>query len=396
MEVIVLGGSGLQGRAALQDLGNNKDVMKIICADVTFEAVDSFSEHLNMDKIVRREIDATSKENLTALFKEEANVVIDLLPKQFNENAARAAIEAGVPLVNCSYASGLSKEVYEKAKEKEVAIMPESGLDPGIDLVLCGYGVSQLDEVHELYSYCGGVPEADAADNPLRYKISWNFDSTLMSYKRPALMKCNGENIDIPADDQHNEKWITDITLSGIEGFESIPNGNAINFAKLLGIEKEVINTERRSIRWSGHAQFWRNVIRLGFLETESVPGLNGNVTPHEFLLKHLEPRLQYELHEKDLVLMKNIIRGKKDGKGIEIIYEMIDERDLGTGLFAMNRTVGYTASIVANMIANGTIKKKGVLSPTTDIPYMAFIEEIGKRGIHIRESKSQLNKSLA
>ncbi|MUK87777.1 saccharopine dehydrogenase [Ornithinibacillus sp. L9] len=389
MKVVVLGGSGLQGRAALQDLGNSSQVTEIICADVSFTGVDSFQEYLNMDLITKRKIDATSQENLVALFQEGTDVVIDLLPKQFNEIAALAAIEAGVPLVNCSYASGLSDAVFEKAKEKDVAIMPEAGLDPGIDLVLCGYGVSQLDEVHELYSYCGGIPAAEAADNPLKYKITWNFDSTLMSYKRPALFMRNRELIDIPADDQHNETWRTDITLAGIKGLETIPNGNAMKFARLLGIEDEVINTERRTIRWQGHAQFWRNMVGLGFLEREPVPGLEGEITPYNFMLKHLEPRLQYKENEKDLVLMKNVIRGKKDGKDIELIYELMDERDVESGLFAMNRTVGYTASIVAQMIGNQTITKKGVLSPTTDIPYQLFIEEIGKKGIRIHEKEA-------
>lgn len=388
MKVIVLGGAGLQGRASLQDLGDSPEVAKVICADAAFEPVDSFSRNLDMSKIEKRKIDATSEENLIALFVEGADVVIDLLPKQFNETSARAAIAAGVPLVNCSYATGLSNAVHKKAEEKEVSIMPEAGLDPGIDLVLCGYGVSQLDEVYELYSYCGGIPEAKAADNPLKYKISWNFDSTLMSYKRPAVIKRNGAVIDIPADDQHDQEWVTDITLSGMKDLESIPNGNAINFAKLLGIEKEVVNTERKTIRWSGHSRFWRDMVRLGFLETREVPGLDCKVTPHEFLLRHLEPRLQYKENEKDLVLMKNIIRGKKDGEDIKIIYEMIDDRDLETGLFAMNRTVGYTASIVAQMIANKTITKKGVLSPTTDIPYQTFIEQLGKRGVTINEKK--------
>ncbi|MFD2043095.1 saccharopine dehydrogenase family protein [Ornithinibacillus salinisoli] len=396
MKVVVLGGSGLQGRAALQDLGKNSQVREIVCADASFHGMDSFQKHLNMDRITKRKIDATSQENLVEVFQEGADVVIDLLPKKFNEIAAMAAIEAGVPLVNCSYASGLSSEVFEKAAEKEVAIMPEAGLDPGIDLVLCGYGVHQLDEVHELISYCGGIPAAEAADNPLKYKMTWNFDSTLMSYKRPALIMRNREIIDIPADDQHNEKWLTDITISGLEGLETIPNGNAMKFARILGIADEVINTERRTIRWQGHAQFWRNMVGLGFLEREPVPGLDGDITPYQFMLKHLEPRLQYKENEKDLVLMKNIIRGKKDGKDIELVYELIDERDVETGLFAMNRTVGYTASIVAQMIGNQTITKKGVLSPTTDIPYELFMEEIGKRGIRIHEKKRQLNNSLA
>lgn len=89
---------------------------------------------------------------------------------------------------------------------------------------------------------------------------------------------------------------------------------------------------------------------------------------------------------------MKNIIRGKKNGKSVELIYEMVDERDLETGLFAMNKTVGYTASIVAQMVGNKTITKPGVLSPTTDIPYEMFIKAIEKRGITINEQKNIWN----
>ncbi|MFA1822605.1 saccharopine dehydrogenase family protein [Virgibacillus oceani] len=385
MKIVVLGGAGLQGRAAIQDLGRNEAIKEIVCADVVFEALDAFSEYLDMDKIVKKKVDATSQENLMELFSDNVNAVIDLLPMRFNETSAMAAIEAGVPLVNSSYANSLSKEVYKMAKEKEVAIMPESGLDPGIDLVLCGYAVSQLDEVHELYSFCGGVPELKAADNPLKYKISWNFDMVLSTLRRPAVMIVDGELVNVPAGEQHNDKWQKELSVAGIDGLESMPNGNAVNFAKIFGIENEVVNTERRTIRWKGHARFWRDMVKLGFLENEDVSGIKG-VSPHDFLVKHLEPRLQYGENEKDLTIMKNIIRGKKDGMDMEIIYELIDERDLDSGLFAMNRTVGYTASIVARMLADGTITKKGVLSPTTDIPYETFIEEVGKRGIEINE----------
>ncbi|WP_164215822.1 saccharopine dehydrogenase C-terminal domain-containing protein [Virgibacillus sp. YIM 98842] len=385
MKIVVLGGAGLQGRAALQDLGRNEAVTKIVCADMAFEALDEFSDYLAMEKIVKQKVDATSQENLAEIFSDNVDAVIDLLPVRFNETSARAAIETGVPLVNSSYASGLSEEVFRKAKEKRVAIMPESGLDPGIDLVLCGYAVSQLDEVYELYSYCGGVPEPEAANNPIKYKISWNFDMVLRTLKRPSRMKIDGELVDIPAQDQHNSEWIKEISVAGVEGLESMPNGDAVKFAKLLGIADEVVTTERRTIRWKGHAKFWRDMVGLGFLEEEAVPGFQG-ISPHDFLVKHLEPRLQYKGNEKDLTIMKNVIRGKKDGKKMEIIYELIDERDLESGLFAMNRTVGYTASIVAQMLADGTIEKKGVLSPTIDIPYQKFIEEVSERGIKINE----------
>ncbi|WP_077302524.1 saccharopine dehydrogenase family protein [Virgibacillus pantothenticus] len=392
MKVIVLGGSGLQGRAALQDLGKSDDVTEIVCADVNFAGVNQFRDHLAIQKMFYRKVDITSEQNVASLFREGADVVIDLLPKQFNDTIAKAAVEFGIPMVNCSYANGISKETYEKALENQVTIMPEAGLDPGIDLVLCGYGVSQLDEVHELYSYCGGIPEPEASYNPLRYKISWNFNSTLMSYQRKACMLRGRKVIDIPASHQHDQEWVENITIGELSDLETIPNGDAIQFASLLGIEKELINTERRTIRWAGHASFWRSMVQLGFLTTDPVPGFDCDVTPYEFLLKHLEPRLQYKTNEKDLVLMKNIIRGKKNGKSVELIYEMVDERDLETGLFAMNKTVGYTASIVAQMVGNKTITKPGVLSPTTDIPYEMFIKAIEKRGITINEQKNIWN----
>jgi saccharopine dehydrogenase-like NADP-dependent oxidoreductase len=104
-------------------------------------------------------------------------------------------------------------------------------------------------------------------------------------------------------------------------------------------------------------------------------------------MAKHLEPQLQYGEDERDMVAMRNIIVGSKGGKKIRITYDMLDMRDMETGLFAMNRTVGYTASIVAQMLLNGEIKKKGLLTPIRDIPYQRFLEEIRKRGITITEN---------
>ncbi|OPX37885.1 MAG: hypothetical protein B1H12_03765, partial [Desulfobacteraceae bacterium 4484_190.2] len=60
------------------------------------------------------------------------------------------------------------------------------------------------------------------------------------------------------------------------------------------------------------------------------------------------------------------------------------------TGLFAMNQGVGYPASIVAKMIGSGQIKKKGILSPTIDIPYESFMAELAKRGIEVEVEVSE------
>ena len=107
---------------------------------------------------------------------------------------------------------------------------------------------------------------------------------------------------------------------------------------------------------------------------------------PFQFMVAHLEPQLQYKKGERDLVVLRCVLVGRKGGKGMKITYDMIDIRDLKTGLFAMNRTVGFTASIVAQMIGTGEIKERGLLTAIKDIPYKRFLSEIGKRGIRIKE----------
>ncbi len=49
-----------------------------------------------------------------------------------------------------------------------------------------------------------------------------------------------------------------------------------------------------------------------------------------------------------------------------------------------MNRTVGFTSSIGAQMILAGTITQPGVLSPVKHVPPHEFIEQVKKRGMKI------------
>ena len=83
-------------------------------------------------------------------------------------------------------------DVLTAARAAGVAIMPECGLDPGIDLVLYGMAREKFSELHLVNSYCGGLPEARAANNPLKYKVSWNWEGVLSSSKRDARAILDG------------------------------------------------------------------------------------------------------------------------------------------------------------------------------------------------------------
>jgi saccharopine dehydrogenase-like NADP-dependent oxidoreductase len=388
MRVIVLGGCGIQGKAALFDLSRNGGVSEVVSADIQPEVLKSL-EYVNLKKVKAVRLDVKDRQALVRLMKEGFDVAIDLLPPQFVKPVAEAAIEAGVSLVNTNYGYDLLP-LNEKAANSDVSIMPECGLDPGIDLVLYGYGLKHFDELHVLNSYCGGLPEKKACTNPLKYKISWSWDAVLRSQKRDAKFIKNGKVEAIPGEHQHDNEFIHQIDFPGLGQLEAFPNGNAVHFTDLLGVTRSIVETGRYSLRWPGWCGFWKPLKKFGFLADSPVPGLACEVSPHEFMVKHLEPQLQYLADEKDLAVMRNVFIGDKDGKKKKLILDLLIERDLKTGLLGMSLGVSYPACIIAEMIVNGTISKRGVLSPVKDIPTDLFIKGLRERGIAFRETTEQ------
>jgi saccharopine dehydrogenase-like NADP-dependent oxidoreductase len=67
----------------------------------------------------------------------------------------------------------------------------------------------------------------------------------------------------------------------------------------------------------------------------------------------------------------------------------MVDRRDLTTGLSAMRRLVGFTASIGAQMIVRGDIRGGGLESPVVDVPFAPFGRALADCGITITTRES-------
>ena len=389
MKVLVLGGCGSQGRAALYDLSRNVSVAHVTCADIQPELVHSF-DFLDKAKIQIARIDANDSNALASKMDEKFDVILDFLPPQFIRTVAEAAIKSGVHLVNTNYAYDIL-DLDDAAKEKGISIIPECGLDPGIDLIIYHYSLKYFDEVFKLNSYCGGIPERAACDNPLKYKISWNISAVLKSQKRDAALIADSELIYIPAKDQHANACIHHIEFPGLGTLEAIPNGNAVYYARLLKIADKLCETGRYALRWPGWCAFWNPMKKLGFLSDVPIQGLPYEVSPFEMVAKLLEPQLQYKDSEKDLCVMLNKVEGVREGKQQILTCSLMIERDLMTGLMAMSMGVAYPACIAAEMIVRGDITKKGVLSPVTDVPFDLFMDQLNKRGIKVNETIEQL-----
>jgi saccharopine dehydrogenase-like NADP-dependent oxidoreductase len=394
-KVLVLG-AGLQGRAVVHDLlaGPEGPVGEVVAADV--DAARAASALVPGDaarpglSVVA--VDAAQATALRALLDgHRPDVVVCMLPPRLAPAAARLALEAGAHYVSTSYTGALAG-LDGLARDRGLAVLPEMGLDPGIDLVMGRAAVDELDEVRGLDAFGGGVPAPEHADaNPLRYMITWTFEGVLAAYQREARLLRAGREVVIPPTEIFAPQNVQLLDVPGVGRLEAYPNGDAPSYATLFGLGPAVADMGRYSLRWPGHSAFWYALSRLGLLdaaplEIQSAAG-PARISPRQFLARHLEPRLQYGPRERDLIVLRVRATGTRGGAPAEVVYDAVDARDLDTGLFAMNRTVGFTASLGARMVLDGTIAGRGVLSPARDVPPAALFRALAARGIVVRRT---------
>ena len=387
MNVLLLG-VGLQGKAALHDLVTS-GVEAIVAADLDHEALAGYCQSQGYGGRVRCErVDAANPESVERLLDLKPDVVIDLLPAKFCPMLVHLAVKHKTHLVNTYYVSPEIKALSAEAVDNGVTILPEFGMDPGIDLVCLGHTVRCLDTVEGLASYGAGFPEPAAANNPIKYKVTWTFEGVLNSYMRPGQFIRNGKIITFSGREMFSPEYLHRLNLEGLGELEAFPNGDALKYLELLNLSStSVKNMGRFVLRWPGHSAFWKTLVDEGSIEVDGVA-----VDRRKFLMASMEPLLHYGPGERDVAVIRIDAVGLKDGKRIRVVTDCIDFRDLKTGFTAMTRTVGFTTSIGAQMIGRGQLRKRGILTPVSDVPFDLFAEELRGRNIEVHTKISPVS----
>ncbi|SIT53850.1 putative lysine oxoglutarate reductase/saccharopine dehydrogenase [Mesorhizobium prunaredense] len=383
MKIAVLGGLGLQGRAAIADLVASAGVEEVVCVDTAPDGAARLGGLTDLAR-VRFVVPEGAIAPVLANVLTGVDAAIDLLPQPLMREAVLAAITTRTPLVTTNYGKTIA-DLDPAAEAAGLSIMTECGLDPGIDLVLYARAARQFDAITAIDSYCGGIPEPKAMAKPLCYKVSWNFDMVLMSQNRDSVLVEGGKRVDVPAGQQHENRFIHQIEVVGLGRLEAFPNGDAPHYADMLAAAKGLQRSGRYSLRWPGWSAFWAPLKELGFLSEDKVPGVGAS--PREFLGRLLGPQLQYGADEKDLCVMRNVFTGTQDGRRKTVMSDLVIERDLASGLFGMSLGVGYPASIVAQMLARGEITEPGLLNPLLHVPDGRFLDELARRGLRVSET---------
>ena len=399
---LLLIGFGMQGQAALHDLAGRVEFSRIVVADSRPD-LEGLLAHYTREKVVGARTDASDPAHVFTLMR-EADLVVEALPATFALTTGQLAARCGVPLVSSMYyfnAEGLDAagaaaqrasiaDLDRLAKQQGITILTEFGMDPGLDLLMAAKAVSEFDEVHAFHTYGAGLPAGGARDNPLQYKFSWSPVGVMRAYQRSSTVIRDGQAVEIPGAEIFEARNCHAIAVPELgTHLECFANGDAVHYADLLGIRHALRETGRYTARYPGHCAFWDTVVKSGLLRSDPVEVRGNAISSAEFFAAALstQPQFQYAANERDLSLIRVDVSGRKQGRTARVVYQLLDYRDAATGLTAMQRTVGFTMSRGAQLIATGTLAKPGILTPL-DVPYDDVLPSLESHGIRVQVTR--------
>lgn len=375
MKYLVLG-AGMMGSAAAYDLAKSDSANEVVLADINVQtATRSASAIASNVKALR--LDVNSGRDLVGAMR-GCSAVISAVSYSVNVQVTRAALEAGVHMCDL----GGNNEVVAKqralngeAGAKGVTIVPNSGLAPGLINILAVTGSRTFDTLDSIHLRVGGLPQHPRP--PLNYQIVFSVEGLINEYVEQAAVIQDGELRHIDP-------------MSGLEEIRfREPFGTLEAFSTSGGLSTltesfagKVKNLDYKTIRYRGHCEKMKTLLDLGFATTEPMM-VGGSVkTNREFFADLLRKKLDFG--DKDVVLARATISGTRDGAERSIAYEFIDYYDEAAAMTAMMRATAFPTSIIAQMLADGTITERGVMPPEACVDGDRMITALGKRDLRI------------
>ena len=380
MRMLVLG-AGLQGSACAYDLLQNPDVKEVRLADLKVDHLTPFLSKYSGKRLVPTHLDVRDADAVRALMR-ESDAVMSAIPYYFNLELATLAAEVGAHFCDLGGNTEIvfkQKELDAKAKAKNVTIIPDCGLAPGMVNILAQYGIDRLDEVNAVRIFVGGLPQKP--EPPLNYQIVYSLEGVLDYYTTLSWVVRNGKPTQVKALSERVPVQFPK-PVGELEAFHTAGGLSTMAWR----YEGKIPTMEYKTLRYPGHAQLMEAVREMGLLELDPVDVKGMKVVPRDAFIATVGPKLT-KPEGKDLVALRVTVEGKKSGKSQTISFELVDRYDEKHGISAMMRTTGYSLSITGQMQARREVGPAGVHTPDECMPPKKYIDELGKRGIEIRET---------
>lgn len=241
--------------------------------------------------------------------------------------------------------------------------------------------MSLLDETDEVMMWDGG--NALHPRPPFKYILTFNIAGLTNEYYGVAHFIRDGKHVEVPTFlDEDYETVDFPPPIGRMEAFVAGGGTSTMPWT----FEGKLKTLWNKTLRWPGHFAEWQAYMKAGLLETEPVEAGGVKVVPRDVLHALLDPKLRAQPGEPDLVIVRVLAKGRKDGCPAQVLLDLIDRFDEATGFTAMERTTGWDGSLKAILNAQG-VTPRGVHPAELAVPGPLYAAELRKRGFSLTET---------
>ena len=435
MKKVLVLGAGLVTRPHVRYLLDVPDFEVIVASRTVSKAQALINGHPRGKAVALDVSDEGALENLIS----QADLAVSMLPFAFHPLVARLCVKHKKHMVTTSYVKEAILALDDRAKEADVILLNEIGVDPGIDHMSAMKVIHQVErqggKLASFVSWTGGLPAPEASDNPFGYKFSWSPKGVLLAGKNPARFQKNGEIVEIPGEELFDHYW--PVHVEGLGEFEGYPNRDSMPYTDTYGIQPTdwMFRGTLRNVGWCATL---KNLVEVGFFDDTSLedapatfrdftaqvlgvspetdfpqllaeqwgmchdskpitdmawlglfsddPIPEGNTSPIDIMTVQMQAKMAYRPGERDMIVMQHEFVAEYPDRKEAITATMIDY-GIPHGDTSMARTVGLPAAIAVRLILHGEFAGlTGVHVPVIPEIYEPVLAELAELGIALTE----------
>ncbi len=371
MKIIALGGAGDMGRRAVADLALHPEVQELTIADYKHDAARRLAIELGgPPRVTPLRVDANDHGALvnSLLGHDVAFNAIGPFYK-FEAAVARAAIEAGVPLVTLCDDYDAAEEVLgldSAAKEKKVTVLTGCGLSPGLSNVLARKAAEQLERVDAI-NVAWAASASDSKGYAVILHVLHMMTGEVPTHRegRAALVKAGseGERAEFPQ------------PLGAVRVFH-------VGHPEPVTIPRFIEGVQTVTLKGGLSEGYLNRLTRL--LARARLTNSPGKKDRLGATVRWMTPVLKRVGKPKEPMSGVRVDAvGRRDGKETRLVYGAANH---------MNHLTGVPLAIATLMLGRREIKQPGVLAPEACIDPDTFFRELRRRLISVYEGLELTN----
>jgi saccharopine dehydrogenase-like NADP-dependent oxidoreductase len=372
MQIAILG-AGMVGRAMAVDLVAKYNVTSFDVSDLALQLLTKRNSSIKTIKA-----DLSKYDNYNAMLA-GFDFVICAVPGFMGYKALEAIINAQKNVVDISFFPENALELDKLAKEKQVTAIVDCGVAPGMSNLILGYHNERM-KITDFECMVGGLPKKRVY--PFEYKAPFSPIDVLEEYTRPARYVENSHIVTKPA--------LSDAELVDFENVGTLESFNTDGLRSILFTMGHIPNMKEKTLRYPGHIDLMKGLIKAGFLSTTPVNFKGQQIAPMEFTSSLLFDQWKLGENEPEFTLMQIKVSDAEN----TICYDLYDEYDPKTQTSSMSRTTGYTCTAALNLLIEKLFTEKGVFPPELvgkdEACFNFILNYLQERNIHYRKTKTR------